>query len=177
MQVLSLNQFALEDIKEMSLIEVAFEILKEKKQAVSFQDLVKEIANVQQISAEKIQHKISQFYTDLNVDGRFSTTGENRWGLKEWYPIEQVEDEMTNPVKPKKKKAKKVVLDEFEDLDEDLDEFEEDVVDDDILLVEEDDDLLDEDEEDLDELLEDEFEIDDLDEEELDEDEEDKDNL
>ena len=176
MQVLSLKQFALEDIKEMSLIEVAFEILKEKKQAVSFQDLVKEIAELQQLSAEEIQHKISQFYTDLNVDGRFSTTGENRWGLKEWYPIDQVEDEMTNPVKPKKKKAKKVVLDEFEDLDEDLDEFEEDVVDDDILLVEEDDDLLD-DEEDLDELLEDEFEIDDLDEEELDEDEEDTDNL
>ncbi len=177
MQILSLNQFALEDIKEMSLIEVAFEILKEKKQAVSFQDLVKEIASVQQVPAEKVQHKLSQFYTDLNVDGRFSTIGENRWGLKEWYPIDQVEDEMTNPVKPKKKKAKKVVLDEFEDLDEDLDEFEEDVVDDDILLVEEDDDLLEEDEEDLDELLEDEFEIDDLDEEDLDEDEEDKDNL
>lgn len=176
--MLSLKQLALEDIKEMSLIEVAFEILKEKKQAVSFQDLVKEIAELQHLSTEEIQHKISQFYTDLNVDGRFSTTGENRWGLKEWYPIDQVEDEMTNPVKPKKKKAKKVVLDEFEDLDEeDLDEFEEDVVDDDILLVEEDDDLLDDDEEDLDELLEDEFEIDDLDEEELDEDEEDTDNL
>jgi len=151
-QVLSLQQYTLEELKEMSLIEVAHAILTEKKQAVNFHELVQEIATLQQVKVEEIQYKLPQFYTDLNVDGRFSTQGENRWGLKVWYPIDQIQDEMTNPVKPKKKKAKKVaddVLDDdFVDIeDEDLDVFadELDVVDevleDDLLVDDEDDDL------------------------------------
>lgn len=152
MQVLSLQQYTLEELKEMSLIEIAHAILTEKKQAVNFHELVQEIATLQQVKVEEIQYKLPQFYTDLNVDGRFSTQGENRWGLKVWYPIDQIQDEMTNPVKPKKKKAKKVaddVLDDdFVDIeDEDLDVFadELDVVDevleDDLLVDDEDDDL------------------------------------
>lgn len=149
---MSLQQYTLEELKEMSLIEVAHAILTEKKQAVNFHELVQEIATLQQVKVEEIQYKLPQFYTDLNVDGRFSTQGENRWGLKVWYPIDQIQDEMTNPVKPKKKKAKKVaddVLDDdFVDIeDEDLDVFadELDVVDevleDDLLVDDEDDDL------------------------------------
>ena len=149
---MSLQQYTLEELKEMSLIEIAHAILTEKKQAVNFHELVQEIATLQQVKVEEIQYKLPQFYTDLNVDGRFSTQGENRWGLKVWYPIDQIQDEMTNPVKPKKKKAKKVaddVLDDdFVDIeDEDLDVFadELDVVDevleDDLLVDDEDDDL------------------------------------
>ena len=154
MQVLSLQQYTLEELKEMSLIEIAHAILTEKKQAVNFHELVQEIATLQQVKVEEIQYKLPQFYTDLNVDGRFSTQGENRWGLKVWYPIDQIQDEMTNPVKPKKKKAKKVaddVLDDdFVDIeDEDLDVFadELDVVDDEVL---EDDLLVDDEDDDLD---------------------------
>lgn len=162
MQVLSLQQYTLEELKEMSLIEIAHAILTEKKQAVNFHELVQEIATLQQVTVEEIQYKLPQFYTDLNVDGRFSTQGENRWGLKVWYPIDQIEDEMTNPVKPKKKKAKKVVddvlEDDFDDIeDEDLDDF-----DDELTVVDEDDlddDLL-ADDDDLDEdLVEDDFDL------------------
>ncbi len=166
MPVLSLQQYTLEEIKEMSLIEVAHAILTEKKQAVSFQQLIQEIADVQQIAVEEIQHRLPQFYTDLNVDGRFSTNSENLWGLKVWYPIDQIEDEMTNPVKPKKRKAKKVVDDleeDFDDLDEeDLVDFDDlDLDEDDLDEDLEDDLLVDDEEEDLEEdLVEDDFDLD-----------------
>ncbi|MBD3107072.1 DNA-directed RNA polymerase subunit delta [Bacillus sp. AGMB 02131] len=174
---MSLNQYTQEEIKEMSLIEVAYEIMQENhsKQAVAFGDLVQQIAQLQELSTIEVQQKIAQFYTDLNVDGRFNTVGENRWGLKDWYPIDQVEDELINPVKPKKKKGKKVVDEDFEDLDlDEIDEF--DDTEEEELLVDEEDilDLDEDDDEDLDEdeLIEDDFEI--VDEEELDEEEEDE---
>ncbi|MEH6943624.1 DNA-directed RNA polymerase subunit delta [Bacillus sp. JJ722] len=170
---MSLNQYTKEELKEMSLIEVAYEILSERKQAVSFQGLVSEIAQLQDKTMEEVNMQISQFYTDLNVDGRFSTTGENNWGLKDWYPVDQVEDELTNSVKPKKKKAKKALeddLDEYDNVDDDLDleydEDDEDDVDSDELLdtdLDEDDDDLDEDD---DELVEDDIDLDDEDEDE-----------
>lgn len=177
MPILSLNQYTQEEIKEMSLIEVAYEILQENqhsKTAIAFGDLVPKIAELQGLSKMDIQERIAQFYTDLNVDGRFNTVGENRWGLKDWYPVDQIEDELVNPVKPKKKKGKKVVEDEFDDIDEDdIDEFD-DIEDEDIL--DEEDVLLSVDEEADDELdedgiLEDDFKI--ADEEELEEEEED----
>lgn len=195
---MSLKQFSQEQIAEMSLIELAYELLVERNEPIFFNDLVEEIAGIKGASKSEIASKIAQFYTDLNIDGRFTSLGENRWGLKTWYPVDQVEEEVVHTVKAKKKKkAKKAaVVDDLEldddiedledeDLDEDLLDEDDDLLDDDLEeldedLDEDDDDLLDEDDdlevldEDLDEDLIDEEEELELDEEELDE-EKDKD--
>ena len=104
----------------MSFIEVAQYIFKERKQAIAFPDLVKEIANFLELSDEELRPRMLQFYTDLNVNGKFLSLGENRWGLRSWYPVDQIDEEVIAPVKTKKKKAKKVV--EEEDVVEDLDD-------------------------------------------------------
>lgn len=181
---MTLDQYSPEQIKEMSMLEVGYELFLTKKDAIAFQDLVDEIAKVLNLSKDQVSSKIAQFYTDLNVDGRFITLGENRWGLRTWYPYEQIDEEVIAPVKPKKKKAKKKKDDDiadFDEIDEDdleydeLDELEDDDVDD----IDEDDDEedfddIDEEEEDFDdeELLEDEYDIEDEDEELEDEEEE-----
>nr|WP_317978284.1 DNA-directed RNA polymerase subunit delta [Niallia endozanthoxylica] len=138
MRILSLAQFSKEEIKEMSLIEIAYEIMDERKTAISFKELTEEIAKVAGISEEELRSRIAQFYTDLNIDGRFLAIGDNQWGLRVWYPVDQVVEEIVNPVKAKKKKKAKKVVDE-DDLD--LDDFEEDVFDE----LDDDDDLLDDD--------------------------------
>jgi DNA-directed RNA polymerase subunit delta len=132
-----LQKLPLEDRKELSLIEIAQYLLAEKKQAMSFQDLLAEIAHYLELSDEEMRSRMLQFYTDLNVDGRFLALGENRWGLREWYPFDQVDEEIVAPVKVKKKKAKQY------DEDEDLADLEEDDLDYDLDLDEAD---LDEDE-------------------------------
>ncbi len=151
---MSLSQLSKEEIQEMSLIEVAYELLAEKKQAISFQQLMDELAQTLELSEEKIQERIAQFYTDLNIDGRFLCLGENQWGLRIWYPVDQVTEEIVNPVKAKKKKkAKKVVekLDDFDDIEElEVEEFD-DLED----FAEDDDDLLDDEDDDDDDLIED----------------------
>ncbi|PLT35892.1 DNA-directed RNA polymerase subunit delta [Bacillus sp. V5-8f] len=182
---MSLNQYSQEQIMEMSLLELAYELLVEKKQPVSFKDLIGEIQQLQNLSDDEVTKRIAQFYTDLNVDGRFTSLGENRWGLKTWYPVDQIEDEVVHAVKPKKKKAKKAVDEDFEDFededldfeDEDLDELDEE--DEDIDLLDEaddDDDLLevDTDDDDFEDELDDEDLIDE-DEDEDDDDDEDED--
>lgn len=141
---MSLQQFSKEQLQEMSLIEVAYELLAEKRQAVAFQELMDEIKKTLNLSDEEVKSRIAQFYTDINIDGRFLSLGESRWGLRVWYPVDQVEEEIVTPVKTKKKKAKKVVdEDEFDDFDEV--EEDEDLGFDDIDDLDDDEDILDED--------------------------------
>ena len=172
----------------MSFIEVAFELLKEKKQAVTFKELTDEITKILGLNKADVTEKMVQFYTDLNIDGRFMSQSESRWGLRVWYPVDQMEEDNVTTVKPKKKKSKKAVDEDdidFDEIDEDeldyddIDEFDEDDDEDDLLDDDDDEDEIDdeiedtEDFDDDDELLDEEEEEElPLEDEELDEDEE-----
>ena len=98
------KQYSPEELKECSMIEVVHSVLGDKKQATTFNELVQEIAQVLGLSQEQVNAKIAQFYTDLNIDGRFINLGENRWGLRSWYPYEQIDEEILPQPKPKKKR-------------------------------------------------------------------------
>ncbi|MDY7960981.1 DNA-directed RNA polymerase subunit delta [Bacillus thuringiensis] len=172
------KQYSPEELKECSMIEVVHSVLGDKKQATTFNELVQEIAQVLGLSQEQVNAKIAQFYTDLNIDGRFINLGENRWGLRSWYPYEQIDEEILPQPKPKKKR--KVEEDGFDDYieeDEDEDDFDDadvsededdDVEDLDKVLEEEDgdDDDLDDLDEDDDDFAEEELEYDETEEEE-----------
>lgn len=191
MRILSLQEYSKEQLQEMSLIEIAFELLKGRKEALPFKVIMDEITSLLELSDEQVRVKIAQFYTDLNIDGRFLGLGDNTWGLRVWYPIDQVEEEVVTDIKPKKKKAKKAAddedleLDDYEDLDEeDIDYDDIDDLDEEDILDEDDDDDLIEDEEEIDDDLldkEEEFDLDeedeDLEEDELDLDEEEEEDL
>ncbi|EOW9528882.1 DNA-directed RNA polymerase subunit delta [Bacillus cytotoxicus] len=140
------KQYSPEELQEFSMIEVVHSVLEDKKQATSFQDLVQEVAQVLGLSQEQVNARIAQFYTDLNIDGRFINLGENRWGLRTWYPYEQIDEEILP--QPKAKKKRKVEEEDFDDYvedEEDVDDLD-DVLDDDDDLddLEEDDDFGDE---------------------------------
>ena len=171
---MNFKQYSPEELKECSMIEVVHSVLGDKRQATTFNELVKEIAQVLGLSQEQVNAKLAQFYTDLNIDGRFINLGENRWGLRSWYPYEQIDEEILPQPKPKKKR--KVEEDGFDDYMEDEDDFddadvsedEDDVEDLDKVLEEEDgdDDDLDDLDEDDDDFAEEELEYDETEEEE-----------
>lgn len=172
MNLRELNQ---EQLTEESLINLAYGILVESKKPLAFQDIIAEIEKLNARTPAEMKANMNQFYTDVNIDGRFMILAENRWALREWYAIDQVEEEIAPTVKVRKKKAKAI------DEDEDDIEIEE------IELVDDFDSYDDEDEDEDDDLIgldvvdpdladeaidEDELEIEiDLDEEDLDEDE------
>ena len=105
-----LENYSKKDIKEMSMIEIANLILNEQKEAMNFKDLYSKIAERKDFSDSEREANIARFYTDLNVDGRFTTLGSNVWGLKRWYPVNHVGE----LVVPDAKDKKEVIEDDFE---------------------------------------------------------------
>lgn len=176
MHSLNLRELSKEELIEESFVDLTYAMLEETHETRTYSELVGEIENLLGLSREDMKARLVQFYTDLNIDGRFLILGENRWGLREWYPVEQIEEESAPTVKVRKKKAKTQEEDDYDDLDlehEDeleFDDFDEDDDDDDDVVIrpDEEDDVLktpevevldfdvdDDDEEDVDVLVED----------------------
>jgi len=176
---LNFREMTKEQLAEESLINLAYVILNEKRASVSFNDLLTILQELVGYSKEEIKARLLQFYTDLNVDGRFLYNQETGWGLREWFKVEQIEEETAPSVKTHKKKSKATLDDE--DLDEDLEEedidfdedYEEFVEEEDVEEVEEKEDIDfdDEDIEDIDEEIDEDF-IEEDDDEEFEEEEE-----
>ena len=89
-----LKQFEGQDRKDLSMIEVAHAILEQKGDVVDFTELLIEIQNYLELSELELESRMVRFYTDLNIDGRFISLGENRWGLRGWYPIDAIDEEI-----------------------------------------------------------------------------------
>ena len=172
---MKLRELSRDELIEESFVDLTYAMLEETHETKTYAELVTEIENLLGLSKEDMKARLVQFYTDMNIDGRFLILGENRWGLREWYPVEQIEEESAPTVKAHKKKAKVAGDDDFDDMDLELedelefDDFDEedDDDDDDIDTVPEDDllkspevevidfDVDDDDEEDVDVLVED----------------------
>ena len=105
------ERFEGQNKSELSMIEVAYAILDQQGEVLDFETLLKEIKDYLGFTAEKLKKNTSQFYTDLNINGSFISLGENRWGLRSWYPIDFIDEEVTQGNEdeaPKRKKRKKV---------------------------------------------------------------------
>jgi len=173
---MNFREMTKEQLTEESLINLAYAILNEKRASVSFNDLLTIIQELVGYSDEEMKARLLQFYTDLNVEGRFLFNQETGWGLREWYKVEQIEEETAPSVKTHKKKSKAALEDE-DDLDEELEEEDIDF-DEDYEEFVEDEDEIDEEDEDKEDIDFDEEDIEDIDEE-IDEDfiDEDEDEL
>lgn len=98
---------------ELSMVEVAHAILEAKNEVLDFNQLLVEIQEYMELSDEALESRMTRFYTDLNIDGSFISLGDNRWGLREWYPIDSIDEEIATSmedeeVKKPRKKRKKV---------------------------------------------------------------------
>ncbi len=66
----------------MRATDVAFDILKAKGQPIEVHDLLDEILD--RLGQDREPRRVSQIYTELNMDIRFQYRGNTEWGLKEW---------------------------------------------------------------------------------------------
>ncbi len=150
---MEINVFEGVNRNELSMIEVAYAILSQKGDVMDFSDLVNEIQTYLGKSDSDIRDSLAQFYTDLNIDGSFISLGDNRWGLRSWYAIDSIDEEVNHGIDeddedaPRRRKRKKVNA--FISDDEDaIDYNDDDPEDTDLTDEEEDDDLFDDDDED-----------------------------
>ena len=77
-----------------SNLDVAYELVSNKRKPVEFSKLWEEVSQIQGLSEEEAKGKASKFYTALSLDGRFITLGENTWDLRSRYTFDKVHIDM-----------------------------------------------------------------------------------
>lgn len=130
--MMSLQSYSKEKLTKMSLVELSKLVLQEEKKPMKFNEVFNKAAELKGLTEEQMQGKISQFYTDLNIDGGFVSNGSNTWGLKKWTRSQKEEEIDEKPRKIVKRK-KRVSEEENDDIDlelsaidENIDEYNED---------------------------------------------------
>ncbi|MBX5436127.1 MAG: DNA-directed RNA polymerase subunit delta [Alicyclobacillaceae bacterium] len=110
-----------EELRQLPLVELAWEILNAKREPYYFRDLMNEIQQLRGMTDAEVMDVIARLYTEINIDGRFICIGQNVWGLKRWYPVDKVADKTLSGKRFLRRSG-----DAFSDDDEEIDEeFEE----------------------------------------------------
>lgn len=79
-----------------SMVDVAYDLMSKKKKAINFYKLWQEVCEIKGLSDEDSEEKESLFYTNLTLDGRFITTGENNWDLRTRHKFSEVHIDMND---------------------------------------------------------------------------------
>lgn len=79
-----------------SKTDIAYEIIKESNSELSFNFLWEKVCEKLNFSKDRADELISPFYTDLSLDGRFITLGENTWDLRERHSFDKVHIDMND---------------------------------------------------------------------------------
>lgn len=119
---MKLSDFSQEQIEEMSALELALILLEEKRDAYDFHELYARIAELKEYDESELKNRRTKLFTAMNLDGRFVHLGENHWGLREWYPLDQTNEDLSTTITASDIKEDDEELDE---LDEELLEGEE----------------------------------------------------
>lgn len=77
-----------------SLIELAYEFVKSSKEPVAFSKIWEYVKANSGLSEEELNQKVGQFFTNMMLDGRFVTLGENEWDLRERHTFDKVHIDM-----------------------------------------------------------------------------------
>lgn len=169
---MKIQDYTKEMVDEKSFIDMAYTLLNDKGATMNLYDIIDEFKDLGGYEFEEIENRVVQFYTDLNTDGRFLNVGENQWGLRDWYSVDDIEEKIAPTIQ------KFDILDDEDEKDKNLKLLGDDEMDDDddIPAQTDDQETLDdpEDEQVEDEISESDLVIEDDEDDELDEEDEDE---
>lgn len=129
-----IDNYSKEMMDENSFIDMSFIYLEDKGKDADLYEIIDKFKDVGDYKEDQIENRILQFYTDLNTDGRFLSTGENIWGLRDWYSVDDISDK----VAPTIHKIELATEEEIEDYEQEQDNTPEDAFDQDKELVDSD---------------------------------------
>ena len=77
-----------------SLIEFAYDFVAKNEESVHFNQIWQYVKEQSGLSEEEASKKVGQFFTNMMLDGRFVTLGENEWDLRERHTFDKVHIDM-----------------------------------------------------------------------------------
>ena len=81
-------------MNEKSLLDLAYEVISASKGHVTFKALWNKVCKAKGLNEEEADAKVSQFYTNLLLDGRFVNLGDNAWDLRSRHTFDKVHIDM-----------------------------------------------------------------------------------
>lgn len=117
---------------EKSMLDVAYELLISRQEPVSFKDIW---ARVLEELPKTTADRISRFYTNLTLDGRFVALGGNMWDLRINYTYKQLYEDSRGVFRDVEEVEEEKEIDPFEEPEEE-ELLAEELEDDDEIVVE-----------------------------------------
>ncbi|QLK86532.1 DNA-directed RNA polymerase subunit delta [Staphylococcus sp. 17KM0847] len=111
---MKLQDYTQEMMDEKSFIDMAYTLLNEQNETMNLYDIIDAFKRIGHYEDVDIEDRIVQFYTDLNTDGRFLSVGDNVWGLRDWYSVDDIEEKIAPTIQ------KFDILDEDDEEDKNL---------------------------------------------------------
>lgn len=71
-----------ETLKNLAMVDVAYELLKASSHPIAIQELFKQIAEIKEIPLDDVT-KLTQLYMDITQSAKFVFCGDDKWDLKE----------------------------------------------------------------------------------------------
>ncbi|MCE3022867.1 DNA-directed RNA polymerase subunit delta [Staphylococcus pasteuri] len=122
---MKIKDYTKEMVDEKSFIDMAYTLLNEKGDRMNLYDIIDKFRELGNYEYDEIENRVVQFYTDLNTDGRFLNVGENQWGIRDWYSVDDIEEKIAPTIQ------KFDILDDDDEEDKNLKLLGEDEADDD----------------------------------------------
>lgn len=122
---MKIQDYTKEMVDEKSFIDMAYTLLNDKQTTMNLYDIIDEFKSLGGYEYDDIENRVVQFYTDLNTDGRFLNVGENQWGLRDGYSVDDIEEKIAPTIQ------KFDILDDEDEEDKNLKLLGEDDIDDD----------------------------------------------
>lgn len=111
---MKLQDYTKEMMDEKSFIDMAYTLLSEQNETMNLYDIIDSFKRIGHYEDAEIENRVVQFYTDLNTDGRFLSVGDNVWGLRDWYSVDDIEEKIAPTIQ------KFDILDEDDEEDQNL---------------------------------------------------------
>src|SRR5699024_5314869 len=93
-----LDNYTKEMMDENSFIDMSFIYLEDKGKDADLYEIIDKFKEAGNYEEEEIENRILHFYTDLNTDGRFLSTGENIWVLRDGYAVDDISDKVAQTI-------------------------------------------------------------------------------
>lgn len=82
--------------KTMSQLDIAYELIKEEGRIFTFKELWDKVSEIKEFNEDDKADKVSRFYTNLIIDPRFVSLGDNTWDLRENQTFDKIKLDMNS---------------------------------------------------------------------------------
>jgi DNA-directed RNA polymerase subunit delta len=72
--------------RQLSDVDLAYQVLAENGSPMYFRDLISQVLGIKGRPVHSLAHAKAEVHTQINMDSRFVHMGKGTWGLAEWVP-------------------------------------------------------------------------------------------